>query len=197
MQLPFKDRKFVFLFSSVIIVVALEILSLTGIHIPMPYAPFVFGVFIIAIGRNILLQGVKAIFKLKFSSITLLMTIAVIAAYYLGEYPEAAVVIVLYTLSEELETIGIKTSKTALDELISKAPKEVMVKGGELTPIAKVDPGAIIEIRPGDYIPLDGVITYGNTTIDEAPIPGEPIPKDKHVNDVVFAGTINKTDTLK
>lgn len=197
MKLPLKDKKFLFLLVSVLIVVSLEVLSLTGIHIPMPYAPFVFGVFIIAIGRNVLIEGIKAIFKLRFSSINLLMTIAVIAAYYLGEYPEAAVVIVLYTLSEELETIGIKTSKTALDDLIAKAPKEVMIKGGALTPIGKVEPGTVIEIRPGDYIPLDGVITYGNTTIDEAPITGEPIPKDKHVNDLVYAGTVNKNGYIE
>src|SRR5690349_5788930 len=100
LQLPFKDRKFVFLLVSVILVIALEILSLAGIDIPMPFAPMVFGAFILGIGHDVLWQGIKALAKLNFSSINLLMTIAVIAAFYLGEYPEAAVVIVLYTLSE-------------------------------------------------------------------------------------------------
>ena len=87
MKLPFNDKKFLFLLSAITIVVALEILSIIGIHIPMPYSPFVFTIFILGIGYNVLWNGVKAIFKLQFSSINLLMTIAVIGAFYLGEYP--------------------------------------------------------------------------------------------------------------
>jgi Cd2+/Zn2+-exporting ATPase len=75
MKLPFQDKKFLFLLSAISIVVALEVLSLIGIHIPMPYAPFVFAAFILGIGSTVLWDGVKAIFKLKFSSINLLMTI--------------------------------------------------------------------------------------------------------------------------
>ena len=97
-QLPFKDRKFIYLFLSVIIVIVLEILSLLQIHIPTPYAPFVFAGFSIGIGYAVLWEGVLALVKLKFSSINLLMLIAVIGAFILGEYPEATVVIVLYVL---------------------------------------------------------------------------------------------------
>ncbi|MDQ3017628.1 MAG: cation-transporting P-type ATPase, partial [Bacteroidota bacterium] len=99
MKLPFQDKKFLFLLASVITVVALEILSILDINIPLPYAPFVFAGFILLIGYGVLWEGLKALVRLKFSSITLLMTIAVVAAFYLGQYPEAAVVIVLYVLS--------------------------------------------------------------------------------------------------
>ena len=78
MKLPIKDKKFLFLLFAITIVISLEVLSIIGIHIPMPYAPFVFAIFIIGIGYNVLWNGVKAIFKLQFSSINLLMTIAVI-----------------------------------------------------------------------------------------------------------------------
>jgi Cd2+/Zn2+-exporting ATPase len=78
----------------------------------MPYAPFIFALFVIG-GHTVLLNGVKAIFKLKFS-INLLMTIAVVAALF-GRIPEAAVVIVLYVLGERLEDIGLENSKSALD----------------------------------------------------------------------------------
>ena len=71
MKLPFNDRKFLFLLLAITIVVALEVLSILGLHIPMPYAPFVFATFILGIGYNVLWNGVKAIFKLKFSSINL------------------------------------------------------------------------------------------------------------------------------
>jgi Cd2+/Zn2+-exporting ATPase len=198
MKLPFNDKKFLFLLFAIIIVVALEILSILGIHIPMPYSPFVFAAFILGIGYNVLWNGVKAIFKLKFSSINLLMTIAVIGAFYLGEYPEAAVVIVLYVLGERLEDIGIENSKSALDELVSKSPKTAFVKSkNENVPIDKIEVGTIIQVKAGEMIPLDGKIISGETAVDEAAITGEPIPKDKHRGDNLFAGTLNKNGFIE
>jgi Cd2+/Zn2+-exporting ATPase len=193
MQLPIKDKKFLVLLSSITIVVVLEILSLIGINIPLPYGPFVFAAFIIGIGYEVLIDGFKAIYKLNFSSINLLMTIAVFAAFYLGEYPEAAVVIVLYVLGERLEDIGLENSKSALDKLVSIAPKMAFVKEeNKNIPINKIPVGTIIQVKPGEMIPLDGKIISGETTVDEAAITGEPIPKDKHPGDYLFAGTLNK-----
>jgi len=173
MKFPIKDKKFIFLLMAVMIVIALEVLSIFAINIPMPYAPFVFGVFILAFGYKVIWEGLQALFKLNFSSITLLMSIAVIAAFYLGEYPEAAVVIVLYVLSERLEHIGILNSKSALDELVNKSPKTATLKNsGAVVSIDKIEIGNIIQIKPGDLIPLDGKIVNGETTIDEAAITG-------------------------
>ncbi len=198
MKLPINDKKFLFLLSAITIVVALEVLSIIGIHIPMPYAPFVFAIFILGIGYNVLWNGVKAIFKLKFSSINLLMTIAVIGAFYLGEYPEAAVVIVLYVLGERLEDIGIENSKSALDELVSKAPKTAFVKTENANvAIDKIAVGTIIQVKAGEMIPLDGKIISGETMVDEAAITGEPIAKDKRTGDNLFAGTLNKNGFIE
>ncbi len=88
----------------------------------MPYAPIVFGGFVLGIGYGVLWKGLKALATLRFSSINLLMLIAVAGAFYLKEYPEAAVVIVLYVLGERLEDIGIEQSKSALDELVKYSP---------------------------------------------------------------------------
>lgn len=183
---------------AVALVVALEILSLLGVHIPMPFAPFVFGAFILAIGHEVLLGGLKALLRLNFASINLLMLIAVIGAFYLGEYPEAAVVVVLYVLGERLEEIGIESSKAALDALIAKAPKTATLKSsGEQMAIDKVPVGSVIAVKPHDMIPLDGMIVSGETAVDEAPITGEPLPKDKHKGDAVFAGTLNKSGYIE
>lgn len=193
MKLPISDKKFLFLLLAISIVIVLEILSLIGIHIPMPYEPFVFLAFIIGIGHGVLLNGLKSMFKLQFSSINLLMTIAVVAAFYLGEYPEAAVVIVLYVLGERLEDIGLENSKSALDDLVRKAPQTAFVKSQNKNVVLnKIAIGTIIQVKPGDMIPLDGKIISGETTVDEAAITGEPIPKDKHPGDTLFAGTLNK-----
>lgn len=198
MKLPIKDKKFIFLLLAITIVVALEVLSIIGIHIPMPYAPFVFATFILGIGYKVVWSGVKALFKLNFSNINLLMLIAVIGAFYLKEFPEAAVLVVLYVLGERLEDIGIENSKSALDELISKAPKTAFVKSkNENIPIDKIEVGTIIQVKPGEMIPLDGKITSGETAVDEAAITGEPIPKDKHTGDNLFAGTLNKNGFIE
>ena len=198
MKLPFHDKKFLFLLFAITIVVSLEILSIIGIHIPMPYAPFVFAAFILGIGYNVLWNGVKAIFKLKFSNINLLMLIAVIGAFYLKEFPEAAVLVVLFVLGERLEEIGIANSKSALDELVSKAPKTAFVKTENANvAIDKIAVGTVIQIKAGEMIPLDGKIISGETMVDEAAITGEPIPKDKHTGDNLFAGTLNKNGFIE
>ncbi len=193
MRLPTEDKKFLFLIISVILVLILEVLSLLDLHIPMPYAPFIFLIFIVGIGHSVLLNGIKAIFKLKFSSINLLMTIAVIAAFFLKEYPEAAVVIVLYVLGERLEDIGLENSKSAMDRLINEVPKTAFVKSeNKAVPISNIAIGTLIQIKPGEMIPLDGKIVSGETFVDEAPITGEPLPKEKQKGDFLFAGTLNQ-----
>ena len=193
-----KDKKFLALLAAIVVVIGLEILSLLGIHIPMPYAPMVFGAFVLGIGYGVLWKGLKALATLRFSSINLLMLIAVAGAFYLKEYPEAAVVIVLYVLGERLEDIGIEQSKSALDELVSKSPKKAVVKSiGEAVEIDTIPVGTIITIKPGELIPLDGKISTGVTAIDEATITGEPIPKDKHPGDTVFAGTLNRNGYIE
>lgn len=198
MKLPFNDKKFLFLLFAIAIVVALEVLSIIGIHIPMPYAPFIFAFFILAIGYKVVWSGVKALFKLNFSNINLLMLIAVFGAFYLKEFPEAAVLVVLYVLGERLEDIGIENSKSALDELVSKAPKTAFVKSqNEFVPIDKIAVGTIIQVKAGEMIPLDGKIISGETAVDEAAITGEPIPQDKHKGDNLFAGTLNKNGFIE
>jgi Cd2+/Zn2+-exporting ATPase len=198
MKLPLNDKKFLFLLFAIAIVIALEVLSIIGIHIPMPYAPFVFAAFILGIGCNVIWNGVKALFKLQFSNINLLMLIAVIGAFYLKEFPEAAVLVVLYVLGERLEDIGIENSKSALDELVSKAPRTAFVKAENANVlIDKIAIGTIIQVKAGEMIPLDGIIISGETAVDEAAITGEPIPQDKHKGDNLFAGTFNKNGFIE
>src|SRR6187455_3687157 len=146
MKLPIHDRRFLLLLGSVVAVILLEILSLLGNHFPSPYEPFIFLVFVLGTGFPVIRNGFKALIRLDFSSISLLMLIAVIGAFYLGEYPEAALVIVLYVLGERLEDIGIENSKSALDELVSKAPKTAFVKSENANiAIDKIAVGTIIQ----------------------------------------------------
>jgi Cd2+/Zn2+-exporting ATPase len=198
MKLPFHDRRFLLLLGSVVIVILLEILSLLGIHLPSPYEPFIFLAFVLGTGFPVIRNGLKALIKLDFSSISLLMLIAVTGAFYLGQYPEAAVVIVLYVLGERLEEIGIQNSRSALEQLVNQSPKAAFIKKeNSFIPIDKIPVGTVIQVKPHTMIPLDGVIESGESAIDEATITGEPIPKTKSVGDEVFSGTMNRNGFIE
>ncbi|MDR0769051.1 MAG: cation-translocating P-type ATPase, partial [Dysgonamonadaceae bacterium] len=193
MKLPLKDKKFIFLLFAVLIAVSLEILSVSGKEIPMPYAPYIYALFILGIGYKVLWSGLQSLLRIKFGNINLLMMIAAAAAFYLGEYSEAAVVIVLYMLGEKLEDIGIANSMSALDKLAGEAPQTAQEKGkSEAVPVEDIPVGTIVQVKPHNKIPLDGIVTEGETLVDESSITGEPIPKEKSVGATVFAGTLNQ-----
>ena len=204
-----QDAKFRWMIASVAIVAVFEFLSLAHIDVfnlalslrPgwQQYSRFVAAAFfasiILAIGWKTLWNGLKALTKVNFKSINLLMTIAVVGAFYLGEYPEAAVVVVLFTLGETLEKFGIATSKSALQALVDRAPKMASIKDadGQVSevPLAEINTGDILILKPSDMIPMDAEVVVGSSSVDESTITGEPLPKDKHAGDLVFAGTLN------
>jgi Zn2+/Cd2+-exporting ATPase len=186
------DKKFRFLVFACILVGIFEFLSFGGIHLPAYVAIPLFLGIIIAVGYETLYHGFQALIRLDFTKITLLMVIAAVGAFYLGKYEEAATVIVLYTLAEKLEDIGIAKSKSAFDALLARMPQEVIIKGVErAVPVDKVTIGQVMIVKPGEMIALDGVVSEGGSSVDESTITGEPIPKDKLMGDMVFAGTLN------
>ena len=196
-----QDRKFLWLISSVAVVAVFEFLSLAGWHLPTAIgAPF-FALVILAIGWQTIWKGLKALVKLNFRSINLLMVIAVAGAFILGEFEEAAVVIVLFTLGERLEEFGIASSKSALQSLIDRTPKTAVVKDerGQTREIilAEIQIGDTLVIKPSEMIAMDATVIFGASSVDESTITGEPLPKDKHAGDTVFAGTLNMQGYLE
>ena len=205
-----QDSKFRWMIFSVAIVAVFEFLSLAKIDVfryavgdrfSRPVAAVFFAAIILAIGWETLWKGLKALSKLNFKSINLLMTIAVVGAFYLGEYPEAAVVVVLFTLGETLEKFGIATSKSALQALVDRAPKTAAIKSADgqinSVPLAEVKVGDILILKPSDMIAMDAEVVSGASSVDESTITGEPLPKDKHEGDLVFAGTLNMQGYLE
>lgn len=192
-----KDSKFIWLLVISVLVGILELFALGGFHLPREIGlPLILAI-IIGVGYQTLWHGLKALFTLNFKSIQSLMAIAVGGALYLGKYEEAAIIIVLYTLAEKLEDIGIAKSQSALGSLIEKMPKTVTLKNGNSIPIDQVKVGDIILIKPSDMIGLDGKVLSGSSYVDESTITGEPISKDKYIGDNVFAGTLNKQGVLE
>lgn len=196
-----RDTKFRWLIFSIVVVAIFEFLSLAGWHLPVNVAVPFFSFVIIAIGYRTLWHGLKALLKLNFRSINLLMLIAVVGAFYLRQFEEAAVVIVLFTLGERLEAFGIATSKSALQALVDRTPKTATIKTSEGVnrelPVDEIQVGDTLIIKPSDMISLDGEVTSGSSSVDESTITGEPLPKDKHEGDLVFAGTLNMQGYLE
>jgi Cd2+/Zn2+-exporting ATPase len=145
----------------------------------------------LASGWEVLWGGFKALAKGRFSEIKLLITVAALGAVLLGQYPEAAVVLVLFALSEALEDYGFRKSYASLEGLLQRTPQEATLKGGAPAPVASLQAGQVIELRPGQVVPVDGSIVSGYGLLDEAAVTGEPMPVSRGPGERVFAGTLN------
>lgn len=119
------------------------------------------------------------------------MIIAIGGAAYLGELPEAMIIIVLFALGEMLEDYWIMKSKQALENLTNTMPKVGFVKNIWEVAIDKITIGSIIIVKSWEQIPVDGHIVFGDALIDEATITWEPLPKSKTLKEVVFSWTMN------
>lgn len=193
-----KDSKFKQLALTLGLIVPIEFLSFFSIHLPWFIEYPLFASIIYFFGRDVIVGGVQSLVKFRFSNINLLMTIATFGAIYLGELEEAVIIIVLFAVSEALEEFGITKSQNALEELVDKTPKTALIKGyGTKTPIEKIAIDDIVVVKPGDYIPLDGVVVKGESLVDESAITGEPLPKNKYEGELVFAGTLNSQGYLE
>ncbi len=134
-------------------------------------------------------------------NINALMTVAVTGAFLIGQWPEAAMVMALYAIAELIEARSVDRARNATKSLMALAPEESDVKqadGSYARILSSAVPlAAIVRVKPGERIPLDGAIVSGNSAINQAPVTGESIPVDKQPSDAVFAGTINETATLE
>jgi Cd2+/Zn2+-exporting ATPase len=131
--------------------------------------------------------------------INVLMIIAVAGAVALGDYVEAAAVVWLFEVAEWLEVRSLERAGHAIRALMTLAPAMALVRrrGAEvLVPAGEVEVGEMVVIRPGERVPLDGVVRHGESSLNQAPVTGESWPVDKQPGDAVFAGTINGTGAL-
>src|SRR5574337_1035649 len=134
-------------------------------------------------------------------NINFLMSVAVLGAAAIGQWPEAAMVLVLFALAELIESLSLKRAGDAIRSLLALAPQTATVRlpGGEWREIdaAQVAPGQTVRVRPGERIALDGVVTSGASSVNQAPITGESLPVEKGAGDTVFAGTVNERGSFE
>jgi len=151
-------------------------------------------------GVGVYRQGIASLLKGDLN-INALMGIAVTGAVLLGHWPEAAMVMVLFTIAEAIEEKSLDRARNAIGKLMEVAPEVVTVRGSDgawaQAPAASIAPGAILRVRPGERLGLDGIVTAGASAVNQAPITGESIPVDKQPGDTVYAGTINGMGELE
>ncbi len=146
----------------------------------------------------------KAIYAAKRfrPDMNLLMTLAVVGATGLGQWLEAASVSFLFALALLLESWSIRRARKEIGALLDISPPMARYLSSEHfdiieAPVESIDVGSTVIVRPGERIPLDGVVTRGMTSVDQAPITGESVPVPKGPGSEVFAGTINNEGAIE
>ncbi|MBK8332550.1 MAG: heavy metal translocating P-type ATPase [Acidimicrobiaceae bacterium] len=150
-------------------------------------------------GRDTLRKGFQAL-RSRRMTMSLLMSVAVIGAIAIGQWPEAAVVIWLFGVAELIEALSLERARNAIRSLVGLAPETASMRrdgGWVAVATGEVPLDAVILVKPGERIALDGRVTSGASSVNQAPITGESIPVTKEVGDPVFAGTINERGTLE
>jgi Cd2+/Zn2+-exporting ATPase len=134
-------------------------------------------------------------------NINFLMTVAIIGGAVIGAWPEIALVTFLFALAELIEKKALDRARNAVKGLMAMAPDEASVKQPDgswmVTRAGEVVVGAVVQVKPGERLALDGIVVEGESSVNQAPVTGESVPVDKKIGDKVFAGTINESGVLE
>ena len=166
---------------------------------PLSLADVLFLGAVVASGLPVVRGGYYSAKNLNLD-IDLLMGTAIIAATAIGFFVEAATLAVLFSIAELLEDYAMDRARDSLRELMELSPDEATVRRDgqeETVPADAVEIGEIVVVRPGDKIPLDGVVIEGDSAVDQSPITGESVPVDKAAGEAVYAGSINEGGYLE
>ncbi len=154
----------------------------------------------VILGGEIVLTAVKNLAKGRVFDENFLMSLATLAAFFIGEYAEAVGVMLFYRVGELFEHVAVERSRSQIMNAVDMRPEVVnRVEGEEVRviPSEEASVGDILLVRPGDRIPLDGVIVEGESRIDMSPVTGEPVPVKAEVGSQVVSGCVNTSGMLK
>jgi Cd2+/Zn2+-exporting ATPase len=150
-------------------------------------------------GVDVYLRGWRALLAGRLD-IDTLMALAVTGAFILRQWPEAAMVMALFTFAERLEAKALDRTRHAIGTLLEMAPETACVERNGVwleRAASEIAPGEVVRVRPGERIALDGVVVRGRSAVNQAAITGESLPMEKARDDTVFAGTLNETGMLE
>ena len=164
------------------------------------YSNILYVIAYIIVGYDIVLKAVRNIFKGKVFDENFLMTVATIGAFCIGEFPEAVAVMLFYQIGELFQNYAVDRSRKSVASLMDIRPDYANVY--RENEIERVDPdevniGEIILVKPGEKIPLDGIVVDGESMLNTQALTGESVPRKVTVNDEVLSGCINNDGILK
>ena len=170
---------------------ALEhVLGLWWLHLPVYIAAY------LLLGREVLTTAGKNLIKGHVFDENFLMSVATLGAFAIGEFPEAVGVMLFYRLGEFFEHKAVERSRSQIMEAVDLRPETVTLADGTTIPASAAKPGDLLLVRPGDRIPLDGVVIEGASRIDTAPITGEPVPVSVGSGSQLVSGCVNLSGQL-
>ena len=153
---------------------------------------------VILSGYDLIIQGIKNIFHLNFEEDTL-MTIAIIAAFVIGEYPESVAIVLLFKLGEFIEDKAVEKANKNINSIASLKVQTANLVNGKETKTVNVEElkvGDTIIVKPGETVPVDCIIIKGESALDTSKLTGESEPVYVNENNEILSGSINQTGTL-
>ena len=153
------------------------------------------------IGYDILLKAFKGVKNRQPFDECFLMTVATVGAFVLGEFVEGAAVMLFYQIGELFQSVAVGKSRRSITELMDIRPDVAYVlrEGGEAEAVDpdEVEIGTVLCVRPGEKIPIDGIVVKGETTLDTAALTGESVPRTARPGDEVLSGCINQSGYIE
>lgn len=182
------------------ILVAVVALGLLAIFTPaMPWKLIVYLILYMWIGYDVLKTAITNIFHGEIFDENFLMAIATVGAIAIGEYPEAVAVMLFYQVGEFFQDYAVAKSRKSISSLLAIRPDSAnLIQNGEVKKVAPetIKVGDRILIKPGEKVPLDGIVKEGNSMLDTSALTGESVPRSIHPDEQILSGFINQSGQL-
>lgn len=190
------------LFVAAVIIVALAAPALDSLQATLPYPLLSLVIFLVpylVLGWPVLKKAARNIAAGHVFDENFLMCVATIGALCLAEFPEAVAVMLFYQIGDLFEDYAVDKSRDSIAEMMDICPEQAYIeRNGEIEAVDpdEVEVGTIIVVRPGERVPLDGIIVKGETELDTAALTGESLPRNVFTGDPIASGSINLSSTI-
>ena len=199
-KLTRKQKKMLIRILIAIALLVVIVVTLHFIEIPWWASLVIYAVPYVIAGYDVLKTALINLIHGQIFDEKFLMMVATVGAFATGEYPEASLVMLFYQVGELFQSIAVGRSRKSIAKLMDIRPDSAtVIRDGQEIEVSpdEVEVGEIIVVKPGEKIPLDGVITEGVSTVNQAALTGESAPVDKAYSDNVISGTLNLTGVIK
>ena len=193
------SKKMIFRLVSGAVFFAIGIILSELVDTPVPVELAFLIISYIILGGDVVLKAVKNITKGRVFDENFLMTLSTVGAFIIGEYPEAVAVMLFYQVGEFFQDMSVKRSRKSIANLMDIRPDSATInRNGDLVTVApeSVSIGEVIVVKPGEKIPLDGIVIDGESMIDTKALTGESVPRTVRQGDEALSGCINQSGVL-